>query len=59
MSRTALNDLNYSFEPLTLFDPKQSKVIDERKLKESKEKNLQLIKMVKEYKDKMTLRQDQ
>lgn len=50
MSNTALNDMRYNFEPLTLFQPKSDYKVDEQELKKSIDKSKELISRIQEKK---------
>ena len=50
MSNTALNDMKYNFEPLTLFQPKIDYKVDEKELKKSVEKSEELIERIQKKK---------
>lgn len=50
MSNTALNDMRYNFEPLTLFQPKSDYKVDEQEFKKSIDKNKELIARIQKKK---------
>ena len=50
MSKTALNDMKYNFEPLTLFQPESDYKVDEQELKKSIDKSKELISRIQEKK---------
>lgn len=50
MSKTALNDMKYNFEPLVLFQPKPDYKVDEKELKKSIDKNKELIARIQKKK---------
>lgn len=52
MSKTALNDLSYNFEPLKLFQPKPDYKVDENELKKSREKSMALIDKIRKTQKK-------
>lgn len=54
MSKTALNDLVYNFEPLELFVPDPDYKADEAELQKSIQKNQELIAFIHEYKKKQS-----
>lgn len=51
MSKTALNDMKYNFEPLVLFQPKPDYKVDEKELKKSIDKNKELIARIQKKKN--------
>lgn len=53
MSKTALNDLVYNFEPLELFEPDLNYKVDEAELEKSIQKSRELVSFAREYIDKM------
>ena len=50
MKNAALNDMNYNFEPLKLFQLKPDYKVDEQELKKSVEKNRELMARIKKVK---------
>ena len=50
MSKTALNDMKYNFEPLVLFQPKPDYKVDEKELKKSIDKSKELIARIQKRK---------
>ena len=52
MSNTALNDKKYNFEPLKLFEAQTDYKVNEQELKESIEKNKDLIARIQKRKEK-------
>ncbi len=50
MSKTALNDVTYNFEPLELFVPDPNYKVDETELQKSIQKSQELIGFLHEYK---------
>ena len=52
MSRTSLNDLVYSFEPLEIFSPDPDYKVDEIELQKSIDKSKEMLEVIKRYKDK-------
>ncbi|MDE6435772.1 MAG: hypothetical protein K2L07_16300 [Lachnospiraceae bacterium] len=56
MSKTALNDVAYNFEPLELFVPDPNYTVDETELQESIQKSQELISFIKDYKKRKEMR---
>lgn len=52
MSKTALNDVTYNFEPLKLCEPDPDYKVDEVELKKSIQKSQELIAFIQDYKKK-------
>ena len=50
MGNTALNDMSYNFEPLRLFQRNPDYKVNEQELKESIEKNKELIARIQKKK---------
>ena len=53
MSKTALNDLIYNFEPLELFEPDSNYKVDEVELEKSIQKNKELVSFARKYIEQM------
>ena len=51
MSKTSLNDLVYSFEPLEVFYPDPDYKVDEIELQKSIDKSKEMMEVIKKYKD--------
>ena len=56
MSKTALNDVAYNFEPLELFVPDSNYIVDETELQKSIQKSQELISFIKDYKKRKEMR---
>lgn len=52
MSKTALNDVTYNFEPLELFVPDSNYKVNEEELQKSIQKSQDLISFIQDYKKK-------
>ena len=52
MSKTALNDLTYNFEPLELFVPDSNYKVNEEELQKSIQKSQEFISFIQDYKKK-------
>ena len=52
MSKTALNDVTYNFEPLELFVPDSDYKVNEEELQKSIQKSQEFISFIQEYKKK-------
>jgi len=52
MSKTSLNDLVYSFEPLKVFSPDPNYKVDEIELQKSIDKSREMMEVIKKYKEK-------
>ncbi len=52
MSKIALNDFEYNFEPLELFEPDSNYKADEKELQKSIQKSQEIISFIKKYKKK-------
>lgn len=52
MSKTALNDVMFNFEPLELYEPDPNYKVDEAELQKSIQKSQELIAFIREYKKK-------
>lgn len=50
MSKTALNDIAYNFEPLELYVPDPNYEVDSKELQKSIQKSQELIAFIHEYK---------
>lgn len=50
MSKTALNDVIYNFEPLKLCEPDPNYKVDETELQKSIQKSQELIDFIQDYK---------
>jgi len=50
MSKTSLNDLVYSFEPLKIFSPNPDYKVDEIALQKSIKKSKEMMEVIKKYK---------
>lgn len=50
MSKTALNDIKYNFEPLILFQPQSDYKVDEQELKKSIDRSKELIARIQKKK---------
>lgn len=51
MSKTSLNDLAYSFEPLEIFSPDPDYKVDEIELQKSIDKSREMMEVIRKYKD--------
>ncbi len=56
MSKTALNDVTYNFEPLELFVPDPNYTVDEIELQKSIQKSQELISFIKDYKNRKEMK---
>ena len=54
MSKTAMNDMRYNFEPLKLFQPNMDYKVDERELQKSIAKSKELIARIRGRKNNGT-----
>lgn len=52
MSKTALNDVTYNFEPLELFVPDSNYKVNEEELQKSIQKSQEFISFIQDYKKK-------
>ena len=52
MSKTALNDVTYNFEPLELFIPDSNYKVNEEELQKSIQKSQEFISFIQDYKKK-------
>lgn len=52
MSKTALNDVRYNFEPLELFVPDPDYKVDEKELQKSIQKSQELINFIHDYNER-------
>ena len=52
MSKTALNDVTYNFEPLELFIPDSNYKVNEEELQKSIQKSREFISFIQDYKKK-------
>ena len=50
MSKTALNDVTYNFEPLELFVPDSDYKVNEEELQKSIQKSQEFISFIQDYK---------
>lgn len=50
MSKTSLNDLEYSFEPLKIITPDPNYKVDEAELQKSIQKSKEMIAVIEKYK---------
>ncbi len=51
MSKTSLNDLVYSFEPLEVFSPDPDYKVDEIELQKSIKKSRDMMEVIRKYKN--------
>ena len=57
MSRTALNDITYNFEPLELYKPDPDYKVDEVELQKSIQKSQELISFIQNYKKERKMKE--
>lgn len=57
MSKTALNDVTYNFEPLELYEPDLNYKVDEVALQKSIQKSQELISFIQDYKKRKEIRE--
>lgn len=57
MSKTALNDVAYNFEPLELCVPDPNYTVDEAELQKSIQKSQEYISFIKDYKKRKEMKE--